>query len=47
MLTSPLPDGRLPVLLSAHDEELIRHDARAILAFLGGAGAGAEVAAIA
>ena len=31
MLTHPLPDGRVPVLLSAHDEKLISQDARAIL----------------
>lgn len=47
MLTSPLPDGRLPVLLSAHDEQLISQDAGAVMAFLGGAGAGADIAAIA
>lgn len=34
MLTSPLPDGRVPVLLTAHDEELIADDARAILEYL-------------
>lgn len=34
MLTHPLPDGRVPVLLSAHDPELIRQDAAAILDFL-------------
>ncbi|BBZ70871.1 mycobactin polyketide synthase MbtD [Mycobacterium paraseoulense] len=34
MLTSPLPDGRVPVLLTAHDEELIADDARAILDYL-------------
>nr|WP_084187778.1 mycobactin polyketide synthase MbtD [Mycobacterium paraffinicum] len=34
MLTSPLPDGRIPVLLTAHDEELIVDDARAILDYL-------------
>jgi mycobactin polyketide synthetase MbtD len=34
MLTHPLPDGRVPVLLSAHDPELIRRDAAAILDFL-------------
>ena len=28
MLAQPLPDGRVPVLLSAHDEKLIRQDAR-------------------
>ena len=34
MLAQPLPDGRLPVLLSAHDEHLIGQDAQAILNFL-------------
>ncbi len=34
MLARPLPDGRVPVLLSAHDETLIRQDARAILDYL-------------
>ncbi|OBG60305.1 polyketide synthase [Mycobacterium sp. E3298] len=34
MLGSPLPDGRVPVLLTAHDEELIVNDARAILDYL-------------
>ncbi|MBV8787484.1 MAG: mycobactin polyketide synthase MbtD [Mycobacterium sp.] len=34
MLTHPLPDGRVPVLLSAHDPELIRRDAAAILDYL-------------
>jgi mycobactin polyketide synthetase MbtD len=34
MLTHPLPDGRVPVLLSAHDPDLIRQDAAAILDFL-------------
>jgi mycobactin polyketide synthetase MbtD len=29
-----LPDGRVPVLLSAHDEELIERDAEAILRYL-------------
>lgn len=29
-----LPDGRIPVLLSAHEEDLIGHDAAAILAYL-------------
>ncbi|MFZ0716953.1 mycobactin polyketide synthase MbtD [Mycobacterium sp.] len=31
MLAHPLPDGRVPVLLSAHDETLITQDAWAIL----------------
>ena len=34
MLAQMLPDGRIPVLLSAHDPELIRHDAAAILSYL-------------
>lgn len=34
MLTTPLPDGRVPVLLSAHDQELIGRDAHAILEYL-------------
>jgi len=34
MLALPLPDGRVPVLLSAHDEMLISQDARAILEYL-------------
>ena len=34
MLAQPLPDGRMPVLLSAHDETLIGQDARAILDYL-------------
>jgi mycobactin polyketide synthetase MbtD len=38
MLAHPLPDGRVPVLLSAHDETLISQDARAILDYLGRAG---------
>lgn len=38
MLTQSLPDGRVPVLLSAHDPELIRLDAAAILEYLDRAG---------
>jgi mycobactin polyketide synthetase MbtD len=38
MLAQPLPDGRVPVLLSAHDETLIGQDARAILDFVDSAG---------
>jgi len=34
MLARPLPDGRVPVLLSAHDERLIGQDASAILDYL-------------
>ncbi len=34
MLAQPLPDGRTPVVLSAHDERLIGQDARAILDYL-------------
>ncbi|OBB87010.1 polyketide synthase [Mycobacterium colombiense] len=35
MLNRRLPDGRVPVLLSAHHPELIRQDAAAIAAYLG------------
>ncbi len=38
MFAHPLPDGRMPVLLSAHDEKLIGQDARAILEYLDRAG---------
>jgi mycobactin polyketide synthetase MbtD len=38
MLAHPLPDGRVPVLLSAHDETLISQDAQAILDYLDQAG---------
>jgi mycobactin polyketide synthetase MbtD len=38
MLVHPLPDGRVPVLLSAHDESLIGQDASAILDYLDRAG---------
>ena len=34
MLAHPLPDGRIPVLLSAHEEELIGQDAAAIGSYL-------------
>ena len=34
MLGQPLPDGRVPVVLSAHDERLIGQDAQAILDYL-------------
>ncbi|ETZ74865.1 putative polyketide synthetase mbtD [Mycobacterium sp. MAC_080597_8934] len=34
MPTHGLPDGRIPVLLSSHDPELIRRDAAAILEYL-------------
>ncbi|GFG75366.1 mycobactin polyketide synthase MbtD [Mycobacterium botniense] len=34
MCAYALPDGRTPVLLSAHEQELIRHDAAAILDYL-------------
>ena len=34
MLAQPLPDGRVPVLLSAHDERLIGQDAWAILEYV-------------
>ena len=39
MLAQPLPDGRVPVLLSAHDEQLIAKDAQAILDYVGRLGA--------
>ncbi|HZC53545.1 MAG TPA: mycobactin polyketide synthase MbtD, partial [Mycobacterium sp.] len=38
MLTHPLPDGRVPVLLSAQNERLIGQDAGAILDYLDRAG---------
>lgn len=34
MPTHPLPDGRIPILLSAHEEELIGTDAAALLNYL-------------
>lgn len=34
MLDHPLPDGRVPVLLTAHDRELVRQDAAALLDYL-------------
>ncbi len=34
MLAHPLPDGRIPVLLSAHEEDLIGQDAAAIVSYL-------------
>ena len=40
MIAHPLPDGRVPVLLSAHDETLISQDAWAILDYLDRAGEG-------
>nr|WP_275539806.1 mycobactin polyketide synthase MbtD [Mycobacterium ostraviense] len=39
MATHRLPDNRVPVLLSAHEEELIGQDAAAILDYLGHLGA--------
>jgi mycobactin polyketide synthetase MbtD len=39
MLAQPLPDGRVPVLLSAHDEQLIGRDAGAILDYINRLGA--------
>ncbi len=39
MLAQPLPDGRVPVLLSAHDEQLIGQDAWAILDYVNRLGA--------
>lgn len=47
MLTHALPDGRMPVLLSAHDPELIRGDATAILDYLGRSGDSADTASVA
>ena len=35
MVANPLPDGRIPVLLSAHTEDLVGQDAAAILNYLG------------
>ena len=48
MLTSPLPDGRVPVLLSAHDEgaRSVR-TRRAILDYLGRTAADTDTAAVA
>ena len=40
MLAQPLPDGRVPVLLSAHDDKLIGQDAGTILDYLDRAGGG-------
>ncbi|HET7741296.1 MAG TPA: hypothetical protein VFL67_11665, partial [Mycobacterium sp.] len=34
MVANPLPDGRTPVLLSAHADDLIGGDAAAILTYL-------------
>ncbi|SPM35952.1 polyketide synthase, partial [Mycobacterium rhizamassiliense] len=46
VLTHVLPDGRVPVLLTAHDKELIRQEAAAILDYLDrSAGDSAEVVA--
>ena len=45
MLTHRLPDGRVPVLLSAHDPDLIRRDASAIADYLGSAGDSADLTA--
>jgi mycobactin polyketide synthetase MbtD len=39
MLAQPLPDGRVPILLSAHDEQLIGKDAWAILDYVNRLGA--------
>ncbi len=39
MLAQPLPDGRVPILLSAHNERLIGQDASAILDYLNRVGA--------
>lgn len=45
MPARPLPDGRIPILLSAHEEELISTDAAAILNYLDRAPRVAAVAA--
>ncbi|OBH43393.1 mycobactin polyketide synthase MbtD [Mycobacterium mantenii] len=45
MLTRGLPDGRIPVLLSAHDPELIRREAAAIVDYLGRIDDSAELTA--
>ncbi len=45
MLTHRLPDGRIPVLLSAHDPDLIRRDASAIADYLGRVGDSADLTA--
>lgn len=42
MLNHGLPDGRVPVLLSAHDPDLIRQDAAAIADYLGRIGDAAD-----
>src|SRR5947209_11587380 len=42
MLAQGLPDGRVPVLLSAHDEQLIAKDAQAILDYVDRLGADHE-----
>ncbi|MDM3973723.1 mycobactin polyketide synthase MbtD [Mycobacterium marseillense] len=47
MLTHHLPDGRIPVLLSSHDPELIRRDAAAILDYLGRIDSPSTTAAVA
>ena len=44
MPVDQLPDGRIPVLLSAHEEDLIAADATAILRYVEG---GADVYAVA
>ncbi|MEE2852376.1 MAG: mycobactin polyketide synthase MbtD [Actinomycetota bacterium] len=45
MRTHRLPDGRVPVLLSAHDPELLRRDALAIADYLGRADDSADLTA--
>ncbi|CQD11682.1 MbtD protein [Mycobacterium europaeum] len=47
MLTSPFPDSRVPVMLSAHDEGLIGQDARAILDYLRRTGPATDTADVA
>jgi mycobactin polyketide synthetase MbtD len=41
VLDHVLPDGRVPVLLTSHDKELIRQDAAAILDYLDRSASGA------
>jgi mycobactin polyketide synthetase MbtD len=45
MPTHQLPDGRIPALLSAHDEDLIGQDATAILDYLQSRGDSEDIAA--
>ncbi|MEB4209519.1 mycobactin polyketide synthase MbtD [Mycobacterium sp. 94-17] len=45
MLTHRLPDGRIPVVLSAHDPELVRREASAVADYLGRVGNSADLTA--